>query len=236
MFRICICDDESQYVNQIEKEVRKLSEDKGEVRIDTFTNQDDLLIRSTKMKFNLVYLDIEMEGMNGIEVAKKLKESNPSCIIVFVTAYDGYIQDAFKVEAFQYLMKPINAELFKEEFERAYKLYKRTNLVRKFKMKDGYITININEIISLESYYNTAILKTTKGTYITNYKNMRKIRKELLEHDFLKLQAGYVVNMHYILSIRFREAELITGQKYPVSMENYTKVLERYHKFLEELK
>lgn len=234
--RIAICDDQEQWVNEIEKRIVELNDNRMEVEIDKYTNQDELLDNIYDVKYNLIYLDIEMEGKNGIEVAKAIKETNPTCIIVFVTAYDGYVHDAFRVEAFQYLMKPINEELFKEEFERAVNLYKRMNLVRVFKVKEGRIAFNISEIISLESYYNLAILKTTRGVFTTNYVNMRKIRKEIMDYDFLQLQSGYVVNMHYILSIKYREAELITGQVLPISMTNFTKVLSKYHRFLEGLK
>jgi len=234
--RIAICDDQEQWVNEIEKRIVELNDNRMEVEIDKYTDQDELLDNIYDVKYNLIYLDIEMEGKNGIEVAKAIKETNPTCIIVFVTAYDGYVHDAFRVEAFQYLMKPINEELFKEEFERAVNLYKRMNLVRVFKVKEGRIAFNISEIISLESYYNLAILKTTRGVFTTNYVNMRKIRKEIMDYDFLQLQSGYVVNMHYILSIKYREAELITGEVLPISMTNFTKVLNKYHRFLEGLK
>lgn len=234
--KVAICDDEIYWSHEIERRIRNLTDDGVNVEIDCFTNQEELLKQAEEVKYNLVYLDIEMTGKNGIEVAQLLKEMNPACIIVFVTAYDSYIHDAFRIEAFQYLRKPIDDELFEEEYKRAIKLYKKTNLVKVFKVKEGYKVFNLSEIISLESYYNLTLIKTTRGTYTTNYVNMRKIKNEIMDHDFLQLQAGYVVNMHYILSMRYREAELITGQVLPVSMTNFTKVMGKYHRFLESLK
>jgi len=233
--RIAICDDEIYWVEDIRRRIEELDCREVEIEIECFTDQSELLKRAEEDRFHLIYLDIEMEGKNGIEVAGILKEHNPVCIIVFVTGYSSYVSDAFRVEAFQYLRKPIEERIFAEEFERAVKQYKRVNLVRIFKVKEGNRAFNLSEIISVESYYNSALIRTTRGTYATNYVNMRKIRKEIMDYDFLQLQSGYIVNMHYILSMRYREAELITGQILPISMTNFTKVLEKYHRFIESL-
>lgn len=234
--KIAICDDEIYWGNEISKKINSIKHEGIELEIDCFTNQDDLLKKINEVKYNLVYLDIEMPGINGIKAAQMIKRVNPICIIIFVTAYDCYIQEAFRVEAFQYLKKPIDDKLFKEEYERAVQLYKKTNLVKIFKVKEGYKAFHLSEIISLESYYNSTLIKTIRGTYSTNYVNMRKIKKEIMDYDFLQLQSGYIVNMHYILGMKYREAELITGQTLPISMTNYTKVQEKYHKFIETLK
>jgi DNA-binding LytR/AlgR family response regulator len=72
--------------------------------------------------------------------------------------------------------------------------------------------------------------------FYTNYVNLRKIRKEIMEYDFVKLQASYIVNMNYISAIRYREAILITGQKIAISSTCYNKVLEKYYKFIDRKK
>ena len=231
--KVAICDDEIRWINEIKEKLENLyEEEKVEVDIDCFTNQEDLLEKVEKGFYNLVYLDIEMEGKNGIEVAKGIKLKNPACIVIFVTAYENYVTDAFKVSAFQYISKPIDDEIFKEEFGRAVRRFRKTNLVKVFKVKEGKRSFHLNDIISIESYYNTTFIRTTKGVHITNYENLRRIRREVLDYDFVRVQAGFIVNMNYIASIRYRGVELMTGQVLAVSIKNFRVVMEKYEKFI----
>lgn len=231
--KVAICDDESRWVEEIKERIEDLRyEETMEVEIDCFTNQEELLEKAAAEKYHLIYLDIEMEGKNGIEVARILKECNPTCIVIFVTAFENYVTDAFKVSAFQYISKPIDYRLFKAELQRAINKYKKTNLIKIFKVKEGKRAFNLSEIISVESYYNTTLIRTTRGTFVTNYENLRKIRKEILDYDFVRVQSGFIVNMNYIIGMKYREVELVTGQVLSVSMTGFQRVLEKYHRFL----
>lgn len=233
---IGICDDELCCVEEIKEKIMNLDAQNLEIEIDCFVNQYELLESAVEKKYNLIYLDIEMEGENGIKIAKTLKKNNPTCIIIFVTNYDQYVSSAFRIEAFQYLKKPIDDKVFQEEFERAVEEYKRLNKVKIFKVKDGKRAFHLDEIITIESYYNSTLIKTTRGIYSTNYANLRKIKKELEGYDFLQLQSGYIVNMHYIATVKYREAILITGQTVPISLHGYKKITEKYYEFLESKK
>lgn len=231
--KIAICDDEVHWVDVIKNKIENLHYGEMlDVKIDCFTNQEEFLAKAEKTNYHLVYLDIEMEGKNGIEVAQRLKEINNACIVIFVTAYNGYVHDAFRVDAFQYLTKPINDDLFAKEFERAINNYKKTNLIRIFKVREGKKAFNLSEIISVESYYNTTFIKTTRGTYITNYANLCIIREEIMDYDFIRIQAGLIANMNFVVSMKYREVELINGEVYPISISHYRKVMEKYHRFL----
>lgn len=231
--RIAICDDEKKWLEVIKRKIVGLRYDEiMDIVIDCFTNQEDLILNSNARGYDLVYLDIEMEGKNGIEVARKLKELNDRTIIIFVTAYKGYIHDAFEVSAAQFIEKPIDDELFIRSFEKAVNKYKRTNLIKIFKVKDGNLAINLNDIISIESYYNTVFVKTIRGTYITNYHHLCRIRKVVLEHDFIRIQVGLIVNMHFIQNMRYREILMKNKTILPISYTHYKEAARKYHRFL----
>lgn len=231
--RIAICDDQQEWIEIIKERIENLHyEQMIKLEIDCFTSQEELLEKAKENSYHLVYLDIEMEGKNGIEVARELKHGVEPCIVIFVTAYEGYVNDAFMVEAFQYIYKPIDDELFKKEFERAFEHHKKTNLTRVFKVREGRIAFNLNEIICIESYYNTAFIRTTRGTFITNYFNLCKIREEIMDYDFIRIQVGLIANMNFVVSMKYREVQLVNGEVYPISLTHYRKVVEKYHRFL----
>lgn len=231
--RIAICDDEKKWIDIIKRKIVGLRyDDMMDIVIDCFTNQDELILKSNVRGYDLVYLDIEMEGMNGIEVAKKLKEYNDHCIVIFVTAYQGYVHDAFEVSAFQFIEKPIDDELFERAFRKAVETYKKSTIIKIFRIKGGTISLNLNDIICVESYYNTVLIKTVRGTYPTNYAQLRRIRIALLDQDFIRVQAGLIINMHFIEHMRYREILMKNKTIIPVSFTHYKDAAKKYHRFL----
>lgn len=112
---ILLVDDEELQLVRLEKELKKvISEDTGILK---YTNPLKALEDCEEWIIDVAFLDIEMPGMNGIELAKKLKKINPLINIIFVTAYDKYALDAHKIHVSGYLSKPVTAEKIKQELE-----------------------------------------------------------------------------------------------------------------------
>ena len=104
---IGICDDEKAICEQIEKLIKK-----EEPNCDTeqFTSGRELLKK--KKDFDVIFLDIQMDGINGIEVARTLKDQKEKAILIFITGTKEYVFEAFDVSAFHYLLKPIEEKKF----------------------------------------------------------------------------------------------------------------------------
>lgn len=112
---ILLVDDEKLQLTRLENEIKKaLSNDHVFL---SFLNPLEALKESKEHKIDIAFLDIEMPGINGIELAKQLKNTNPLINIIFVTAYNEYALDAYKLHASGYLSKPVKAEKIKEEIE-----------------------------------------------------------------------------------------------------------------------
>ncbi|MEZ3469442.1 MAG: response regulator [Schaedlerella sp.] len=94
-----------------------VEEQQPESRIEAYATGEELL--ASGKRFDIVFLDIQMEGMNGIEAARSLRERREDTMLVFVTGIKDYVFDAFDLYAFQYLLKPIDEEKFAEVLERA---------------------------------------------------------------------------------------------------------------------
>ena len=113
--RILLVDDEQLQLIRLEKEVKKVFPEDG--KISSFLNPLEALKKCKEDGVDIAFLDIEMPGINGIELAKQLKRINPLVNIIFVTAYDNYALDAYKIHASGYLSKPVSASKIKEEVE-----------------------------------------------------------------------------------------------------------------------
>lgn len=111
---IAICDDEELIREQVKNLVVKQQPD---AYVNLYGTGEELLAENRN--FDMVFLDIQMDGMNGIEAARKLRERNAQTIVIFITGMREYVFEAFDVHAFQYLLKPIMEEKFREVFLQA---------------------------------------------------------------------------------------------------------------------
>ena len=114
--RILLVDDEELQLIRLENEIKKVLLEKDNEFL-SYLNPLEALKESKNKPIDIAFLDIEMPGINGVELARQLKKSNPLLNIIFVTAYDNYALDAYKIHASGYLSKPVRAEKIKEEIE-----------------------------------------------------------------------------------------------------------------------
>ena len=112
--RILCLDDEPLALKMLEAAIR---ETKSDAEVTAFRKQADLLEDAKQNGCDVAFLDIHMRGMNGVEVAKRLKEINPKMNIIFVTGFSDYKGDAMDMKASGYIMKPVTAEEVKAELE-----------------------------------------------------------------------------------------------------------------------
>ena len=115
--RIAICDDEKQICEFLKEKIRRyyFSNDIN-FSIQTFENGEKLLESDLNL-IDVLFLDVEMPGRNGMKVAKAIREKNKEMIIVFFTAYSEFVFESFKVDAFRYLVKPVNNQELNETLD-----------------------------------------------------------------------------------------------------------------------
>ena len=110
--RILCLDDEELALQMLELSIKKA---KPDADVTAFDDQDELIMDAEKNGCDIAFLDIHMRGMNGVEVAKKLKEINPKMNIIFVTGFSEYAGDAMNMHASGYIMKPVSKAKVEKE-------------------------------------------------------------------------------------------------------------------------
>ena len=116
MLQIAVCEDDENMGKYLRQLMEKRLGDNSNCRISVFSSGKQLLKASTQ--FDIFFLDIDLKDMNGIDMARQLRQESEA-VIVFVTALKEYIFDAFDIQAFQYLLKPIDEQRFFSVLDKA---------------------------------------------------------------------------------------------------------------------
>ena len=173
--QIAICDDEVSMVQILEKKIKKLLPD---AVIDKYLSGDELIASGSKP--DILFLDIQMPGMDGMETAKVLRQDNEDMILIFVTAAEAYVFQAFDVGAFHYLVKPFSDEKFKEVVTKAVHNIKRSSRLEKdekyimVQTAGSHIKIFLRDIVYAE-VYNRKVIIHTRSTDIEYYGKLQEL-------------------------------------------------------------
>lgn len=181
-----------------------------------------------KRKTDLLFLDIGLgEDRNGLELAEGMRElpAEERPLIIFVTGYEQYVFDAFDVEAFQYLLKPVDEEKFAAVFARAAaRIAKRVEKQPSAKLLTICIgrsscTVLTKSIYYIESSSHQVVLHTEAGE-LSCYARMAGLEAELWE-DFYRIHKGYLVNLRYVQAYTKTELTLENGERLLISKYKY---------------
>ena len=230
MIDIAICDDEKIIRERITDLIEKQGAD---CRIENFGTGNELL--AAGKHFDLIFLDIQMEGINGIETARAIREYDRKAVIVFVTAMKEYVFEAFDVAAFHYLLKPTSEKKFTEVFDNAMKEIQwqqqtQENPTLFIKTKNRSFTINQSEIIFIESRMKKVAIHTT-GDVLEVYAVMNKL-ESVLGSSFYRCHRGYLVNMAHITEYSNNMIDMDNGEKVYLTKEKYQEFVKVYMRYL----
>ena len=233
--RIAICDDDMAVTGVMDGMLQKIEkEEKIEMEVDVFFGGAGLWeqIQQTGA-YDLIYLDIEMKDMDGITVARKIREKDPYTILIFVSAYDSYFRQLFEVEPFRFLDKPLDEKIFREYFLLAYKRISTQNERFAFRFEKRIYQLPLREIVYFESNLRVIYIHGKDREY-RFYGKLNQVQEQMekMSRYFIRIQRSYLVNYYHILSMNGREVELITGEKLPVSKEYKDRALSRYLELL----
>lgn len=220
---IAIIDDEKVQVELLEKYVQKWAHEKNKrVKIEGFFSAESFEFRwCMNKKYNIILLDIQMKGQNGIELAKKIRQEDEILNIIFITAISDYIADGYDVSALNYLIKPINENKLFECLNKAILKIPKEEKTILIDAAGGIQRLMQEDIIYIEAFAHNIEINTKKDKYITK-KNISTIEKELDEDIFIRCHRSYIVGLRYVKRIGNNELELDNGQVIPISRRQYS--------------
>ena len=226
---IAICDDEEIIREQIKELTEK---EKSGLCMELYETGDALL--ASRKQFDIVFLDIQMEGTDGIETAKRLRQRDEDTILIFITGIREYVFEAFDVAAFHYLLKPIEEDKFREVFRRAEReLEKRKSKRREtvfIKTRNRSFSLEKDSILYIESRGKKVEIHTT-GETIEAYASMNEMEGQL-GGGFFRCHRGYLVSMAYVAEYDSGSITLNNGEYVYLAKEKYGEFVKAYMRYL----
>lgn len=223
---IMICDDETAIRAQIRELI--LQEDAGAVIHEASSGKE--LLQSTQM--DICFLDIQMEGMNGLDTAKKLRQAGWTIPIIFITGIKDYVFDAFEVEALGYLLKPIDEDKLIQVYRRAVGKIEKESLEEPILFSTQKMTYSLKpgQIYYAENDRKKINLHTTEGMIVI-YASMQELEKKLGE-GFFRCHRGFLVNMAHIAGYNGDSIRVDNGDTIYLARDKYHLFTKRYAEYL----
>ena len=228
--RIAVCDDEElfriEFKNVLDKALVNVNYD-----IDTFSGGSSLYEAFLKEPFDLVFLDIEMPGIDGITLAKRLRAISENVHIVFLTSHIEYALEGYEVNALRYLVKPVDMNKLNEVLK--YVQDKKNNSRQIMIREDGEdIVIDISDIIYMESMDKNVRIVTSKREYVTRY-NISDYEEELKNSGFLRIHRGYLISLSKVKKIVKNDVVMDGDISLPVSRSNLKALKDALYAYVE---
>lgn len=226
---IAICDDNIVQVRKIENLLENyFSEKKLPYELFSYTDSKVLLKDSEKNKFDIAFLDVEMNPINGIETGEYLRKNLPNIILIYVSGYIDYSVQGYKVQAFRYILKRDLDVLFKEDMDAALLQYGRINDCFTYKKDGETIIVPYRDIVYLMSCERKVTVYTDNGETDTFYAKLDGLEKQFEYHNFLRVQQSYLVNLKYALKLSNYNIYLRNNIVIPVTKRNYQQLRLKY--------
>lgn len=216
MMKIIICDDQKSEYLQLRELLDKYCKERYfDLDVQYFSSGKEL-IESQIEEVDLFFLDVEMPGLNGIETGKEIRKRNKNCEIVFVTNYIQYALQGYEVQAFRYLLKPIDGNHFTEIADHLFEKIRKSSSFIQIKGRSDTKRVLIGDIVYAETSQRHLLIHT-KNQRIDCYQTMEKLEESLSQHGFYRCHHAYLVSMEEIAQIKGNDAVLKDGTVIPIS-------------------
>lgn len=216
MVKIVIVEDDENYASKMKDYLRQyFSDRKREYSVEYYSNGMDFL-EEYKGDADVVLMDIKMPGMNGMETARSLRETDQYVCIIFVTNMAQYALKGYEVGARYYILKPLEYGNFTIKLDNVLSnLPKRKSSYIYIKGENGIVKVDISDIRYVASEGHTIYFYTNGGEY-TKRSSMKEVREAIGDKRFASCGNSYLVNMDYITTIE-KDDVVVGNDRLPIS-------------------
>ena len=231
MIRIAIVEDNTEEMQLMKSYVDRCSKERGFLcTVDSYTDGDGI-VEGIHAGYDLIIMDIELPLINGMDAAEEIRKMDQDATIIFVTHNPNYAIRGYKVQALDYLLKPVQYKAFDEVMERA--LAQRSSNSKKYirvKIRSGTVKLDVSQIRYVDVLDHYLCYHTSEGDIKTKA-SMRDAVKALEEEPFFQCNKAFLVNLAYVDGISGNDL-IIGSERIPVSRARKKAFLEAMNQYL----
>ena len=229
--RFAVCDDETELRRDISDRIAALCPGAS---VTEFSSGDELLAGAGG--FDIIFLDIGMDGLDGMQTARELRRNGCRAAIIFVTAFEDRVFDAFDVGAFNFLVKPVSAQKFAEVLKKA---IDSRETPPPDETHDRYIAIKtgglntklaLSEIMYAEVFDRILILHTTGGK--VEYRGRLNEFEKCTDETFFRTHRSYLINLRYLEKYTSSEVTMENGDRILLAKQRYSALVKAYLRYI----
>ncbi len=231
MIKVAICDDLPEEIGKLKVLIENYALDNHlQISVSGFCDEEEIsAVLDDASSYDIIFLDIYMDSLNGLDLAKHITVSGEKSNIIFVSSSSEHALDAFGVNALQYLTKPVNCEKFENAMKIALKhKIKREKTVSILSGND-IIKIPFDNIIYAEAQRNyQKIHLSNGGTETTRISNTKLYELMQERSEFVRLGVSFILNLKFVSRISAKDIVLTSGKVIPVPRGSFAQLKERY--------
>lgn len=221
--KVLVCDDNAAFAQKLAGQVRELLTPTFlRAHVDCVTDPA-ALTNDDLAKYDLAFLDIDMGDINGMELARRLREKRRDAVLIFVTNYGEFSIEGYEVRAFRYLMKDSLNQKLESYVNQALAVLQKAHTVVSVRYKGADIDIPARMIVHAEAFLHRVVLHMYgfSRDALTVYMPMDELEEKLAPAGFLRVHRAFLVNMAYVRTLQSTEISLSDGTKLPISARRY---------------
>ncbi len=234
MLKIAVCDDENLFTEELKELLSGYMIEKGLVfEIDTYSSGEAMVDLGIEIvQYTAVFLDINMEKMDGIKTAEMIRKASREVFIVFVTAYVDYSLEGYQLDVVRYLLKG-NANFQSKVNECMDAILDKMNysvIKKRFDFKEGRKEISLERLLYIESNMHILefhVMEDAMKVY-TMYETLNVFETRLAENNFIRIHQSYLVNAKHIKNVVRCKAILTNGVELSIPKARYTEVKKKF--------
>lgn len=231
MLRIAICDDDASYVEQMLDYIDEYNKyNTKQIEIMEFYSGNSLLNHIISgNRFDIIYLDIEMDRLDGIRTAMSIREYDINVLLIYVSSHESYYQQLFEVEPFRFIKKPINKDQFMDILNKAISRLDKKSEDFHFKYNKSIVKLPFKDIVYFDSELRIVNIHTIKGKY-SYYNKLDNVEKDILNKTniFIRVHKSYLVNYDYIKTWEYTKVILYNGYEIQISEDRRSMIRKKY--------
>lgn len=229
--QVAIVDDDTKMRQQLSEYVRRYAEESGNpMKVECFPSGVELL-RGYRQKHDIIILDVDMPGLNGMDTARQLRQVDLQTVILFVTNIAQYAINGYEVDAVDYMIKPVGYYDFSLRFQKAVRRGKM-DMGRQLALEtaEGITRIAVADILYLESQGHYVIFHTRDREYRVR-SNLKNHEEELRNLNFRRTHKSFLINLRHLENVLSNEV-VVSGEKVPLGRAHRDAVISDFMQYI----